>query len=163
MASLTQNLGLVGTLSTSYSDPFTTARQFASLDHLSNGRAGWNVVTSPLEGSAKNFSREKHPEHALRYQIADEYLDVVKGLWDSWEEDAFVRNKESGQFFDAEKLHALNHRGDFFQVAGPLNIGRTPQARPEPPMTAKSWRRGMPMRSSPTMKVSRRQKPSIVM
>ncbi|MBU4683452.1 LLM class flavin-dependent oxidoreductase [Cedecea davisae] len=130
LASLTQNLGLVGTLSTSYSDPFTTARQFASLDHLSNGRAGWNVVTSPLEGSAKNFSREKHPEHALRYRIADEYLDVVKGLWDSWEEDAFVRNKESGQFFDAEKLHALNHRGDFFQVAGPLNIGRTPQARP---------------------------------
>ncbi|SUX27962.1 Putative monooxygenase moxC [Cedecea davisae] len=130
LASLTQNLGLVGTLSTSYSDPFTTARQFASLDHLSNGRAGWNVVTSPLEGSAKNFSREKHPEHALRYRIADEYLDVVKGLWDSWEEDAFIRNKESGQFFDAEKLHALNHRGDFFQVAGPLNIGRTPQARP---------------------------------
>jgi alkanesulfonate monooxygenase SsuD/methylene tetrahydromethanopterin reductase-like flavin-dependent oxidoreductase (luciferase family) len=86
----------VGTLSTSYSEPFTVARQFASLDHLSNGRAGWNVVTSPLEGSAKNFSREKHPEHALRYRIADEYLDVVKGLWDSWEGDAFVRNKETG-------------------------------------------------------------------
>ncbi|AIR03652.1 monooxygenase [Cedecea neteri] len=130
LAALTQHLGLVGTLSTSYSDPFTTARQFASLDHLSNGRAGWNVVTSPLEGSAKNFSRTQHPEHALRYRIADEYLDVVKGLWDSWEEDAFVRNKESGQFFAPEKLHALNHQGDFFQVAGPLNIGRTPQGRP---------------------------------
>jgi FMN-dependent oxidoreductase (nitrilotriacetate monooxygenase family) len=130
LAALTQHLGLVGTLSTSYSDPFTTARQFASLDHLSNGRAGWNVVTSPLEGSAKNFSRTQHPEHALRYRIADEYLDVVKGLWDSWEEDAFVRNKESGQFFTPEKLHALNHQGDFFQVAGPLNIGRTPQGRP---------------------------------
>jgi FMN-dependent oxidoreductase (nitrilotriacetate monooxygenase family) len=130
LAALTQHLGLVGTLSTSYSDPFTTARQFASLDHLSNGRAGWNVVTSPLEGSAKNFSRTQHPEHALRYRIADEYLDVVKGLWDSWEEDAFVRNKESGQFFSPEKLHALNHQGDFFQVAGPLNIGRTPQGRP---------------------------------
>ncbi|NIF32086.1 LLM class flavin-dependent oxidoreductase [Enterobacter sp. Cy-643] len=130
LASVTQHLGLVGTLSTSYSDPFTTARQFASLDHLSNGRAGWNVVTSPLEGSAKNFSRTQHPEHALRYRIADEYLDVVKGLWDSWEEDAFVRNKESGQFFAPEKLHALNHQGDFFQVAGPLNIGRTPQGRP---------------------------------
>ncbi len=130
LASVTKHLGLVGTLSTSYSDPFTTARQFASLDHLSNGRAGWNVVTSPLEGSAKNFSRTQHPEHALRYRIADEYLDVVKGLWDSWEEDAFVRNKESGQFFAPEKLHALNHQGDFFQVVGPLNIGRTPQGRP---------------------------------
>lgn len=83
LASLTSRLGLVGTLSTSYSEPFTVARQFASLDHLSHGRAGWNVVTSPLEGSAKNFSREKHPGHALRYRIADEYLDVVKGLWDS--------------------------------------------------------------------------------
>ncbi len=130
LASLTTHLGLVGTLSTSYSEPFTVARQFASLDHLSNGRAGWNVVTSPLEGSAKNFSRDKHPEHALRYRIADEYLDVVKGLWDSWEEDAFVRNKESGQFFDPQKLHTLNHSGEFFQVAGPLNIGRTPQHRP---------------------------------
>ncbi|MEC6097173.1 LLM class flavin-dependent oxidoreductase [Enterobacter hormaechei] len=125
-----RRLGLVGTLSTSAAEPFTTARQFASLDHLSNGRAGWNVVTSPLEGSAKNFSREKHPEHALRYRIADEYLDVVKGLWDSWEGDAFIRNKESGQFFDASKLHTLDHHGDFFQVSGPLNIGRTPQGRP---------------------------------
>jgi FMN-dependent oxidoreductase (nitrilotriacetate monooxygenase family) len=130
LASVTTHLGLVGTLSTSYSEPFTVARQFASLDHLSKGRAGWNVVTSPLEGSAKNFSREKHPEHALRYRIADEYLDVVKGLWDSWEEDAFIRDKKSGQFFDPNKLHTLDHRGDFFQVAGPLNISRTPQGRP---------------------------------
>jgi FMN-dependent oxidoreductase (nitrilotriacetate monooxygenase family) len=130
LASITTHLGLVGTLSTSYSEPFTVARQFASLDHLSNGRAGWNVVTSPLEGSAKNFSRDKHPEHALRYRIADEYLDVVKGLWDSWEEDAFIRDKASGKFFAADKLHALNHHGDFFKVAGPLNIGRTPQGRP---------------------------------
>lgn len=130
LASVTSHLGLVGTLSTSYSEPFTVARQFASLDHLSNGRAGWNVVTSPLEGSAKNFSRAQHPDHALRYRIADEYLDVVKGLWNSWEEDAFVRNKATGQFFDASKLHPLNHHGDFFQVAGPLNIGRTPQGRP---------------------------------
>ncbi len=120
----------MGTLSTSYSEPFTTARQFASLDHLSRGRAGWNVVTSPLEGSAKNFSRAQHPDHALRYRIADEYLQVVKGLWDSWEEDAFVRNKETGQFFDKNKLHTLDHHGDFFKVAGPLNIARTPQGRP---------------------------------
>ncbi|MBD8452997.1 LLM class flavin-dependent oxidoreductase [Serratia rubidaea] len=130
LASVTRNLGLVGTLSTSYSEPFTAARQFASLDHLSGGRAGWNVVTSPLEGSAKNFSRTQHPEHALRYRIADEYLEVVKGLWDSWEQDAFVRDKASGRFFDPQKLHTLNHHGDFFQVAGPLNIGRTPQGRP---------------------------------
>lgn len=130
LATVTSRLGLVGTLSTSYSEPFTVARQFASLDHLSNGRAGWNVVTSPLEGSAKNFSRDTHPEHALRYRIADEYLDVVKGLWDSWEGDAFVRNKDTGQFFDPQKLHTLDHHGDFFKVAGPLNIGRTPQGRP---------------------------------
>ncbi|KMK19547.1 monooxygenase [Pluralibacter gergoviae] len=130
LASVTEHLGLVGTLSTSYSEPFTAARQFASLDHLSGGRAGWNVVTSPLEGSAKNFSRARHPDHALRYRIADEYLRVVKGLWDSWEADAFVRDKASGEFFDPAKLHTLDHRGDFFQVAGPLNIGRTPQGRP---------------------------------
>ncbi len=130
LAAVTSRLGLVGTLSTSYSEPFTVARQFASLDHLSHGRAGWNVVTSPLEGSAKNFSRSQHPEHALRYRIADEYLDVVKGLWDSWEDDAFIRDKASGQFFDPAKLHTLDHHGDFFQVAGPLNIGRTPQGRP---------------------------------
>lgn len=130
LAGVTRHLGLVGTLSTSYSEPFTAARQFASLDHLSHGRAGWNVVTSPLEGSAKNFSRSQHPEHALRYRIADEYLEVVKGLWDSWEADAFVRDKQSGRFFDPQKLHTLNHHGDFFQVAGPLNIGRTPQGRP---------------------------------
>lgn len=130
LAAVTEHLGLVGTVSTSYSDPFTIARQFASLDHLSGGRAGWNVVTSPLEGSAKNFSRQQHPEHALRYRIADEYLQVVKGLWDSWEEGAFVRDKRSGQFFDPAKLHTPDHRGDFFQVQGPLNIERTPQGRP---------------------------------
>ncbi|MFC0180257.1 LLM class flavin-dependent oxidoreductase [Thorsellia kenyensis] len=130
LSSLTENIGLVGTVSTSYSDPFTVARQFASLDHLSSGRAGWNVVTSPLEGSALNYSRDKHPEHALRYRIAKEYLDVIKGLWDSWEEDAFIRNRETGVFFDATKMHTLNHEGEFFKVKGPLNIGRTPQARP---------------------------------
>ncbi|WP_029685636.1 LLM class flavin-dependent oxidoreductase [Tatumella saanichensis] len=130
LSGATQHIGLVATVSTSYSDPFTVARQFASLDHLSGGRAGWNVVTSPLEGSAKNYSRDSHPEHALRYRIADEYLDVVKGLWDSWEEDAFIRDKQSGVFFDKNKLHALDHHGEYFHVAGPLNIGRTPQGRP---------------------------------
>ncbi|RQZ25012.1 FMN-dependent monooxygenase [Burkholderia sp. Bp9090] len=130
LALVTERIGLVGTLSTSYSDPFTVARQFSSLDHLSDGRAGWNVVTSPLEGSAKNFSRGAHPEHALRYRIASEFLTVTKGLWDSWEDDAFVRDKASGVFFDPAKLHTLNHVGEFFSVAGPLNIGRSRQGRP---------------------------------
>jgi FMN-dependent oxidoreductase (nitrilotriacetate monooxygenase family) len=129
LASRTAKIGLAGTVSTSYSDPFTIARQFASLDLISKGRAGWNVVTTPLEGSALNYSRS-HPEHALRYQIADEYLEVTQGLWDSWDEDAIIRNRETGQFFVKEKLHTLNHKGRFFQVAGPLNIGRSPQGQP---------------------------------
>lgn len=118
LSAATDKIGLVGTLSTSYSDPFTVARQFASLDHLSNGRAGWNVVTSPLEGSAKNFSRKEHPEHSLRYRIAGEFLDVAKGLWDSWEDDAFVRNKASGEFFRTGKLHTLNHQGSSSRYRG---------------------------------------------
>lgn len=130
LAAVTERVGLVGTLSTSYSEPFTVARQFASLDHLSRGRAGWNVVTSPLEGSARNFSRAEHPEHDERYRIADEYLDVAKGLWDSWEDDAFVRDRASGTFFDPAKLHTLNHQGKYYAVEGPLNVGRTPQGRP---------------------------------
>lgn len=130
LASVTQNIGLVGTVSTSYSEPFTIARQFASLDHLSHGRAGWNVVTTPLEGTALNHTRKQHPEHSLRYEIADEYLNVAKGLWDSWEQGAFVRNKETGQFFERSKLHTLNHKGKHFEVAGPLNVERSPQERP---------------------------------
>ncbi|MBB3304110.1 MULTISPECIES: LLM class flavin-dependent oxidoreductase [unclassified Enterobacter] len=127
---VTKKIGLVATISTSYSEPFTVARQFASLDHLSGGRVGWNVVTSPLEGSAKNFSRSTHPEHDERYRVASEYLQVVKGLWDSWEGDAFVRDKQSGEFFAADKLHTLNHQGHYFSVQGPLNVGRSPQGRP---------------------------------
>ncbi|WP_282935944.1 LLM class flavin-dependent oxidoreductase [Paenibacillus sp. RC67] len=132
LAAVTSRIGLVGTLSTSYSEPFTVARQFASLDHISHGRAGWNVVTSPLEGSALNFSKtiEEHPNHPKRYRIATEYLQVAKGLWDSWEDDAFVRDKESGVFFDPKKLHRLDHKGEFFSVQGPLNIGRSKQGQP---------------------------------
>ncbi|OAB47555.1 LLM class flavin-dependent oxidoreductase [Paenibacillus antarcticus] len=130
LAGVTSNIGLVGTLSTSYSEPFTVARQFSSLDHISGGRAGWNLVTSPLEGSAKNYSKEGHPSHPERYKIADEYLEVTKGLWDSWEDDAFIRDKESGVFFDPEKLHALEHKGEFFSVEGPLNIARSKQGQP---------------------------------
>ncbi|BBA44420.1 MULTISPECIES: LLM class flavin-dependent oxidoreductase [Burkholderia] len=129
LATATSKIGLAGTLSTSYSHPFTVARQFASLDLISGGRAGWNVVTSPLEGSAKNYGGE-HPDHALRYEIADEYLETVQGLWDSWDDDAFVRDRANGRFFDREKLHTLNHKGRFFEVAGPLNIQRSPQGQP---------------------------------
>ena len=130
LAPITSKIGLVGTVSTSYSEPYTIARQLMSIDHLSGGRAGWNVVTSPLEGSAKNFSKDKHPEHSLRYDIADEHLQVVQGLWDSYEDDAFTRDKESGQYFDKEKMHELNFQGDFFNIAGPLNIERSPQGQP---------------------------------
>jgi FMN-dependent oxidoreductase (nitrilotriacetate monooxygenase family) len=129
LAAVTHKIGLAGTISTSYSDPFTVARQFASLDLISGGRAGWNVVTTPLEGTAKNYSRP-HPEHAQRYEIADEYLQVTQGLWDSWDDDAFVRDRDSGQFFDKDKLHTLDHKGRFFEVAGPLNIQRSAQGQP---------------------------------
>ncbi|QDQ83765.1 LLM class flavin-dependent oxidoreductase [Paraburkholderia megapolitana] len=129
LAASTSKIGLAGTLSTSYSHPFTVARQFASLDLISGGRAGWNVVTSPLEGSAKNYGGE-HPDHELRYEIADEYLEVVQGLWDSWDDGAFVRDREGGRFFDREKLHTLDHKGRFFEVAGPINIQRSPQGQP---------------------------------
>ena len=130
LAMETTHIGLAATLSTTYSDPYTVARQFASIDHISKGRAGWNIVTSPLEGSALNYSRPEHPAHDLRYRMADEYLEVAKGLWDSWEDDAFVRDKASGRFIDAGKMHRLNHRGEFYSVQGPLNISRCPQGRP---------------------------------
>lgn len=130
LASVSTHIGLVGTLSTSYSEPFTVARQFASLDMISGGRAGWNVVTSPLEGSALNYGKKEHPDHDLRYRIATEYLEVTRGLWDSWEDDAFVRDKETGVFFDPQKMHALNHQGEFFSVKGPLNIARSRQGHP---------------------------------
>ncbi len=129
LATSTSKIGLVGTVSTSYSDPFTIARQFASLDLISGGRAGWNAVTSPLEGSGRNYGRE-HPEHELRYEIAEEYLDAAKGLWDSWDDDAFVRDRESGQYADFDKMHKLDHKGRFFRIEGPLNIRRSKQGQP---------------------------------
>jgi len=132
LAAVSSKIGLVGTVSTSYSEPFTIARQFASLDMISGGRAGWNVVTSPLEGSALNYGKteKEHPTHPERYRIANEYLEVVTGLWDSWEDDAFVRNKETGVFFDPDKMHTLNHKGKYFSVKGPLNIARSKQGQP---------------------------------
>ncbi len=130
LAAVTEKIGLVGTFSSTYTDPFTLARQLMSLDHLSKGRAGWNVVTSPQAGVADNYNQRALPPHHERYTIAQEHLDVVRGLWRSWEADAFVRDKATGQYFDPDKLHRLNYQGEYFQVAGPLNIGRSPQGEP---------------------------------
>ncbi|WBO21361.1 NtaA/DmoA family FMN-dependent monooxygenase [Sphingomonas abietis] len=130
LSAVTTHLGLVGTFTTSYSYPFTTARQLASLDKISEGRAGWNAVTSALEGVARNYNGDKLHDHALRYRIADEYIDVVKGLWDSFEDDAFTRDKANDVYLDWDKMHALDHVGEFFQVQGPLNMERSPQGRP---------------------------------
>jgi FMN-dependent oxidoreductase (nitrilotriacetate monooxygenase family) len=130
LAGSTSHIGLVATLTTSYNEPYNVARQFGSLDLISHGRAGWNVVTTGLEGAAGNYGRDEHFPHALRYRRAREHLEVVRGLWDSYEDDAFPRNKATGVFLDKTKQHALNHRGEFFSVAGPLNISRSKQGQP---------------------------------
>ncbi|MPW08932.1 NtaA/DmoA family FMN-dependent monooxygenase [Paraburkholderia sp. CNPSo 3155] len=127
---VTERIGLIATVSTSFNEPYNVARKFASLDHLSGGRSGWNLVTSSTETEAHNFSRDKHLDHAVRYERAKEFYDVVAGLWDSWEDDAFVRDKASGIYFDADKLHVLGHRGKHFSVRGPLNVPRSPQGWP---------------------------------
>jgi alkanesulfonate monooxygenase len=127
---VTERIGLVATASTSYNEPFHVARKFASLDHISRGRAGWNLITSTQDGEAKNFGREAHYKHGERYERAREFAQVVTALWDSWDEDAFVRDKESGKFFEPTKMHALNHKGAHFSVRGPLNIPRPPQGHP---------------------------------
>jgi FMN-dependent oxidoreductase (nitrilotriacetate monooxygenase family) len=130
IAGSTDRIGLVATLTTSYNEPFNVARQFASLDLISHGRAGWNVVTTGLEGAAGNYGRTEHFAHELRYRRAKEHLEVVRGLWDSYEDDAFPRDKKAGVFLDRSKQHPLNHRGEFFSVAGPLNISRSRQGQP---------------------------------
>jgi N-acetyl-S-(2-succino)cysteine monooxygenase len=130
LAAVTERIGLVGTASTSFNEPFHIARKFASLDHISGGRAGWNLVTSSSVHEARNFNRDAHFDHAERYARAEEFADVVRGLWDSWDDDAFVRDRASGRFFDPHKRHVLDHRGRFFQVRGPLNVARPPQGHP---------------------------------
>jgi FMN-dependent oxidoreductase (nitrilotriacetate monooxygenase family) len=130
LASVTKKIGLVGTVSTTYSEPFHVARKFASLDHLSGGRAGWNAVTTSMENTAKNFGRDHHLDHSLRYERAKEFVDVVTALWDSWEEGALVIDKATGQFADPDKVHAINHVGEHFSVRGPLNVHRSVQGRP---------------------------------
>ncbi|HEY0270552.1 MAG TPA: LLM class flavin-dependent oxidoreductase [Sphingomonas sp.] len=126
----TSRIGLVGTLTTSYWEPYNVARQFGSLDQISKGRAGWNVVTTGLEGAARNYGREEHFEHGERYARAAEFVEVVRGLWDSYEDDAFPRDKAAGLFLDKAKQHPLNHKGAYFSVAGPLALSRSRQGQP---------------------------------
>lgn len=130
VAASTSHIGLVGTLTTSYWEPYNVARQFGSLDQISHGRAGWNVVTTGLEGAARNYGREEHFDHKVRYGRAREFVDVVQGLWDSYEEDAFPRDRRTGVFLDKSKQHRLDHKGAHFSVAGPLALSRSPQGQP---------------------------------
>ena len=130
IAAVTEHIGLVATATTSYNEPYNIARKFASLDHISGGRAGWNVVTSSNLSEAHNFGREAHFEHDERYDRAIEFTEIVCGLWDSWDDDAFVRDRATGRYFDPAKLHVLNHKGKHFAVRGPLNVARPPQGRP---------------------------------
>lgn len=130
IAARTQRIGLVATATTTYYPPFLLARLFASLDNVSKGRAGWNLVTSAAAAEAQNFGLDVHPEPEARYARAEEFAEVVKGLWESWEDDAFPRDREAGIFADPDKLHILNHKGSHFSVAGPLNVPRSPQGHP---------------------------------
>ncbi|WP_285410552.1 LLM class flavin-dependent oxidoreductase [Variovorax sp. efr-133-TYG-130] len=130
LAQHTQHIGLVATASTTFDEPFHIARRFASLDHLSEGRAGWNIVTTSNPDAALNFGREDHMEHDERYARAREFYDVVTGLWDSWADDAFERDVESGRFFDPARMHVLNHKGKYLSVRGPLHIARPVQGWP---------------------------------
>ncbi len=130
LSASTRHIGLGATVSTSFGEPYHIARTFASIDHISRGRAAWNVVTSSQPRAALNFSRERHMEHELRYEIANEFVDVVRGLWDCWDDDAIVADTASGRYIDPGKVRPLDHKGRFFQVKGPINIPRCPQGHP---------------------------------
>ena len=130
LAVATEKIGLIATASTTYNDPYHIARKFASLDHISDGRSGWNIVTSYNPHEASNFGLDSHASHDERYLKAREFYDVVTGLWDSWADDAFMRDVEKGVYFDPEKLNILNHDGKFLKVRGPLNVARPIQGWP---------------------------------
>src|SRR5437588_225246 len=130
LAMCTEPLGLIATASTTFEPPYVIARRFASLDHISGGRAGWNLVTTSTPDAALNFGMTEHMEHGERYRRAREFYDVVTGLWDSWADDAFLRDVEDGIFFDPERMHVLDHQGEFLSVRGPLNIARPVQGWP---------------------------------
>ncbi|MDR6099953.1 FMN-dependent oxidoreductase (nitrilotriacetate monooxygenase family) [Agrobacterium larrymoorei] len=130
LASVTERIGLAATASTTFDEPYHVARRFASLDHISGGRAAWNIVTTSNPDAARNFGLSDHVEHGERYKRAREFFDVVTGLWDSFADDAIIRNQESGIFFDPDKMHVLDHKGEEFSVRGPLNIARPVQGWP---------------------------------
>jgi FMN-dependent oxidoreductase (nitrilotriacetate monooxygenase family) len=127
IAAMTDRIGLIGTSSTTYNDPFTVARQFATLDHLSEGRAGWNVVTTAIPAAAANYGSASLPDHQDRYARGEEFVDVVRALWDAWEPDAVVADRAAGRWADRDRVHTIDHAGDHFHVAGPLTIPRSPQ------------------------------------
>ncbi len=130
LATVTERIGLVATATTTYDEPYHVARRFASLDHISGGRAGWNIVTTGNPETSHNFGSDAHLAHETRYARAREFYDVVTGLWDSWDDDAFIRDVETGVFTDPEKIHVLDHKGEFLSVRGPLNIARPVQGWP---------------------------------
>jgi FMN-dependent oxidoreductase (nitrilotriacetate monooxygenase family) len=130
VAVATSWIGMIATTSTTYTEPFNLARQFASLDHISNGRVAWNIVTSWLATAARNFGGAAQVSHADRYARAEEFTEVVKALWDSWAENAVIDDRVGGRYTRPERIRPINHRGDFYQVAGPLNMPRCPQGRP---------------------------------
>jgi alkanesulfonate monooxygenase SsuD/methylene tetrahydromethanopterin reductase-like flavin-dependent oxidoreductase (luciferase family) len=165
LAASTERIGLIGTATTTYNEPYTVARQFASLDLLSDGRAGWNLVTSDNAAEAANFGRDQHVAHADRYARAREFHQVVTGLWNSWDPDALVDDKSGELPYDPAKLHKLNHRGEHFAVAGPLNVARSPQGRPVVVQaggseTAAIWRRQRRKWCSPRSRRWPRRRPS---
>ena len=130
VAAATSAIGLIGTLSSTYNDPYDVARRFATLDQLSGGRSGWNVVTTAGKESARNFGFDDEPDHAVRYARAAEFVEAVRKLWNSWEPDALVGDKPTWRFADPDKIHSTDHHGPHFDVAGPLNVPRSPQGEP---------------------------------
>lgn len=130
LSAATEKIGLTATVSTTYNEPYNVARKFSSLDHISGGRAGWNIVTSQLDIEAHNYGKPEHPEHGLRYEMAREFVDVVTRLWDSWEDGALVLDRQSGQFADEAKVKPVDYSGRWYSTKGPLNVPRSPQGYP---------------------------------
>jgi FMN-dependent oxidoreductase (nitrilotriacetate monooxygenase family) len=130
LSAVTSHIGLIATATTTYNEPYNVARRFATIDQISGGRAGWNLVTSQHENEAPNYGFDEHMEHDERYRRAQEFFDVVAGLWDGWDEGAIVEDKENARYSDLSKFHVLNHQGKYFKVKGPLNVPRSPQGRP---------------------------------
>lgn len=130
LSMVTRKIGLAATVSTTYNEPYNVARKFASLDYISRGRAGWNIVTSQQDIEAQNYGKEKHPEHSLRYKMAQEFVEVTTRLWDSWEDDALVLNRKQGRFADGSKVKTVGYKGQWHSTQGPLNVPRSPQGYP---------------------------------